>query len=807
MKNYLFYVLVLGCCIIQSWTYHLEVESIAPFHTKIFDLSYSRHGFKRVNYFLFSEQANSIFSISKKHGTLHYIPNNYTDSLTNKTFHFSVFVKHKHYQYHVPFQIKISKKDSLRTNTVKINEKTNFYHSISLMTDRHFALKHLRRSFMKCPSLLVPKSLCFCQGLNSTMDLSKESLVVHQRFFGSNSEYVRIPPQEVDFTIKILGKTLSSSSFSKKLSRKRRGSYKQIEFQSPSYTFHVLENEPSNTEVGMVQAYENGNVAEEITYSLEPMENILSLDKFRIDSLGRIFTRAILDREFMSRHQFRVTASSFNAYPARTILVIIVDDKNDNSPAFVQRDGYEIKIEENQLLQIPVFRVNAYDADVGPNGQVDYSIARIVPSAGRQIFSILSSGDLMLKKNVDREENSQYNLTISAKDNGSPSRSNIIRLTINIEDVNDNTPMFTQKKYVVEVKEDVGVGTVIGTVTAHDSDAGKNGEVTYRLIQGNRMRKFSLNSKTGEVSIKEPLDYEEAYVSSRAKYVLKVQASDGGRPPRSNASGIMEVNVLDVNDNTPQFYGSPYIFDISENAGIGSAFGRVEASDQDHGANARISYSIIAKQSGSQSFQIDRSTGIIRVAKQLDYERKQQYLCTVRASDNGQSRRFVQTEVTINVHDVNDNPPVFTKQQYQVRIAEDTNIGDDILIMNATDPDELTSVGITYQIVGGDPAKKFSIVTRNNVGIIKLSKHLDYNEQHLYNLMVKASDGTYSQTTIASIIITDTNSHRPVFDQAAYSVSLKEDVPISTEVVHVHANDDDVGENARLTYCFTDNVR
>jgi len=802
--DFLFYVM-LCMQMLGSWTFYLEINKDLPFGSKIFDLSIDKMQRNDVEYFITTDESNHIskilFAVDKVNGTLLYTPNKQLNGCVFKQkFFFKIHVNHSsnHFYCVLPFEIHfVSSRNQVQRKT-----STMFWYKHSVNVFSKLSMHSLNRLMYKsCPNYFMPKSICSCTVSNSTNSLSNHHLIVKQFISNCNIFNVLFPMQELDIEITVLKRP-------KKLVRHRRNNFHLLYFKFRNNSLHILENSPSNTLVGRIQAYENDKVAEEVTYGLEPMENIHSLEKFRIDETGTIYSKVALDRELFAHHQFRVTASRFNANQARTILIIKVDDKNDNQPVFVLPDGYQQQIAENLPLQSLVFRVNAYDADEGENGQVEYSILRFTPFAGSKVFQVLFNGDLVVKGKVDREEHAQYNLTIKAKDKGKPSLFSILHVTIDIEDQNDNSPQFSQSKYVVNVNENKGVGTLIGKVSAHDRDAGNNGKVTYSLIQGNR-DKFRLNPNTGEVFIRELLDYEEAYISSHAKYTLVVRASDGGQPPHSNSSGIMEIHVLDVNDNSPQFHNVPYNFQVQENAQINFVVGQVEAFDQDHGANAQITYSIMSQalQTGHHMFKIDRNSGVVRVAKRLDYETKNQYNFTVVASDNGISQRFVQTKVYITVLDVNDNAPQFNHDQYEVRIAEDTNVGDDIIVVNATDPDKESHGKINYLIIEGNVGKKFSIVTRNDVGIIKLIKHLDYSEEQLYSLKIKASDGLLSVITTVSIFITDTNSHQPVFDQAEYSLSLAEDVGIGTVVIKVHASDADVGENARITYCFTDNTR
>ena len=792
----------------QNWCYFLKVKPNLPHGTKIFDFAAHKSVESTVEYFIAAESSHyrQCCSIDKKLGSLHYVSNKYW-ILPNKknyeSYQFSVIIKHLNYKIVVPVQVNVTRQISLPLERALLNPNRKHnalhWHSIAVYAShRTIGKLHHLLTVKSCPNWLQPISLCSCNVTTTFSNVfPSNQLILNQTIkrCDANQGYSILPTQDITF---VVGFNSSIRISRRKIRIRRSGS--GLHFQNPSYTTHIFENKPVNSLVTTIQAYRGNNVAKNVAYGLEPMENILSLQKFRIDNDGNIYTTAVLDREEMQKHVFRITADH-----ARTVLNIIVDDVNDKKPTFVQQDGFQINIEENLPVQSVVSRIAAYDTDEGKNGEIAYSITKSRPKYGEKVFGILSNGDLVTTDTVNREKYPQYILTVLARDQGSPPLSNTIDITVNIEDKNDNWPQFTKSRYVVNINESVGIGHVIGKVSAQDSDAGNNGMVTYSIIQGNRLKKFAIDSSTGEISVRKKLDYEEAYVSSQAKYTLIIRASDNGRPPLSNTTGVMEINILDANDNTPRFYNSLYNFNVLESASINSVIGQVEAFDQDHGQNARISYSIVdrLRQQDLQVFKIEVGSGIIRVAKKLDYETKKQYQFAVRATDHGHVQRFAQADVTVSIQNVNDNAPRFDQLRYEKRIGEDTNVGTTILTVHAQDPDGMASGGLTYQIISGDRLQKFRIASRSDSGVIVLKKYLDYNEKRLYELVVRVSDGVLSNKTIVVISITDTNSHQPLFDSPSYTASLDEDVPIGSFVEQVHANDDDVGENARITYCFT----
>uniref|UniRef100_A0A493TP67 Cadherin domain-containing protein n=1 Tax=Anas platyrhynchos platyrhynchos TaxID=8840 RepID=A0A493TP67_ANAPP len=176
------------------------------------------------------------------------------------------------------------------------------------------------------------------------------------------------------------------------------------------------------------------------------------------------------------------------------------------------------------------------------------------------------------------------------------------------------------------------------------------------------------------------------------------------------------------------------------------------------------------------------ATGWITVSGPLDRESVEHYFFGVEARDHGSPSLSASASVTITVMDVNDNRPEFTQKEYFIRLNEDAAVGTSVLSVTAIDRD--VNSAITYQITGGNTRNRFSISTQGGVGIITLSLPLDYKQERRYVLTVTASDRTL----------------------AHYSVSINEDRPVGSTVVVISATDDDVGENARITYYLEDNV-
>uniref|UniRef100_A0A803XMZ2 Cadherin EGF LAG seven-pass G-type receptor 3 n=1 Tax=Meleagris gallopavo TaxID=9103 RepID=A0A803XMZ2_MELGA len=526
-----------------------------------------------------------------------------------------------------------------------------------------------------------------------------------------------------------------------------------------------------------------------------------SLELFSIDPhAGLITTTQALDRESMELHYFRVTAADHGAprLSATTMVAIAVADRNDHDPVFEQGE-YRETIRENVEEGYPILQLRATDVDSPPNANIRYRFVN--ERAAHAVFEIdPRSGLITTSGPVDREKMERYSLVVEANDQGREPgpRSATVKVYITVLDENDNTPQFSEKRYIVQVREDIRPHTEILRVTATDLDKDNNALVHYNIISGNSRGQFSIDSVTGEIQVVAPLDFEV-----EREYALRIRAQDAGRPPLSNNTGMASIQVVDINDHAPIFVSTPFQISVLENAPLGHSVIHIQAVDADYGENARLEYKLTGV-SADTPFVVNSATGWITVSGPLDRELVEHYFFGVEARDHGSPSLSASASVTITVMDVNDNRPEFTQKEYFIRLNEDAAVGTSVLSVTAIDRD--VNSAITYQITGGNTRNRFAISTQGGVGIITLSLPLDYKQERRYVLTVTASDRTLRDNCHVHINITDANTHRPVFQSAHYSVSINEDRPVGSTVVVISATDDDVGENARITYYLEDNV-
>ncbi|XP_072571150.1 cadherin EGF LAG seven-pass G-type receptor 2 isoform X1 [Paramormyrops kingsleyae] len=586
------------------------------------------------------------------------------------------------------------------------------------------------------------------------------------------------------------------------VSRQKRNVNTSPQFQPPIYQASVPENKPGGTPVVLLKAEDSDEgEAGRLEYFIDALFDSRSERLFAVDpDNGAVTTVEVLDRETKDTHVFRVTAVD-HGKPRRTAvatLTIVVSDTNDHDPVFEQQD-YKESIRENLEIGYEVLTVRATDGDAPINGNILY---RILNSDGsNEVFEIdPRSGVIRTKGSVDREQVEAYTLLVEADDQGRDPgpRSATATVRISVEDDNDNAPQFSEKRYVVQVPENIPANTEILQVSAMDRDRGSNAVVHYSIMSGNTRGQFYIDAQTGKMDVVGQLDYE-----TNKEYTLRIRAQDGGRPPLSNISGLVTVQVLDVNDNAPIFVSTPFQASVLENVPAGYSVIHIQAIDADSGENSRLEYLLIETMPGFP-FSINNSTGWIMVSDDLDRERVDFYNFAVEARDHGSPPMSSTASVTMTVLDVNDNKPEFTQRAYYLRLNEDAAVGTSVVMVSAVDRD-VNSV-VTYQISGGNTRNRFAITSQSGGALISLALPLDYKLERQYVLSVTASDGMLFDTGQVYINITDANTHRPVFQSSHYTVNINENMPVGTTVVMISATDEDTGENSRITYVMEDSI-
>lgn len=392
---------------------------------------------------------------------------------------------------------------------------------------------------------------------------------------------------------------------------------------------------------------------------------------------------------------------------------------------------------------------------------------------------------------LDRETLSAYRLEAHARDRERPEWGCSSELQIELDDVNDNAPRFAAQLYSATLPEDAELGTLVAKVHATDPDLGDNRLVRYSFVdEAAAGGAFALAADSGIITLRAPLDRE-----TQAEHRLAVRARDGGRPARS-ATATVRLTVADVNDNPPEFEFRAYRASAPELAAPGAELLRVRATSRDAGVNADVSYSLVGGDDRDH-FALDRSSGVLTIARALDYERRRDYFLTVQALDGGEPPLSDLATVNITVVDSNDNAPVFTQPQYGARVREDAAPGTRVLQLIADDADAGANGRVSYSIARGDAEGRFSVDA--DTGYVSVEKPLDRERTPAYVLEVRARDRglpVLEATALVNVEVADANDNPPLFAQANYSAVVREDRPLGHTVLKFDVEDADAPPNA-----------
>ncbi|XP_063025248.1 protocadherin gamma-A10-like [Melospiza melodia melodia] len=361
-----------------------------------------------------------------------------------------------------------------------------------------------------------------------------------------------------------------------------------------------------------------------------------------------------LDREEAAFHELVLRAMD-GGDPARTgtarIRVTVVD-ANDNAPVFSQAE-YMVHVPEDVPVGSTLVTVTATDADEGANGHVKYSLHRITEGASELFHLETETGEITLKKNVDFEDISSFELEVQARDDGE--LFDAAKVTVSVTDVNDNAPELTVSSSLTEISEDAPSGTVVALLHVNDRDSGANGEVRCSLDKDVPFRLQSSHGSYYSVVIARELDREQV-----SEYNVTVRAADGGSPSLQS-SAVLALRVLDVNDNAPVFAEERYSARLAENNAAGALVLTVRATDADWGQNARVRYRLaegrVRGAPLSSYVSVQAETGALYALRSLDYEQLRELQLCVRAEDGGAPALSSNESVRLQIVDENDNAP------------------------------------------------------------------------------------------------------------------------------------------------------
>ncbi|XP_050997307.1 protocadherin-11 X-linked isoform X1 [Acomys russatus] len=583
--------------------------------------------------------------------------------------------------------------------------------------------------------------------------------------------------------------------------------------QEKNYT--VREEMPENVLIG--------DLLKDLNLSLIPDKSLTTPMQFKLvyktgdvplirieEGTGEIFTTgARIDREKLcagilldARCFYEVEVAVLPDEIFRLVKIrFLIEDINDNAPLF-PATVINVSIPENSAINSRYSLPAAIDPDIGINGVQNYHLIK-----GQNIFGLdvieTPEGDkmpqLIVQKELDREEKDTYVMKVKVEDGGFPQRSSTAILQVSVADTNDNRPVFIEKEIEVSIPENAPIGSSVTQLHATDADIGENARINFyfsNLVSNIAKRLFHLNTTTGLITVKEPLDREES-----PSHKLLVLATDGGSTP---ARAMVLVNVTDINDNVPSI-DIRYIVNptngtvlLSENAPLNTKIALITVMDKDSEHNGRVTC-FTDHEVPFRLRPVFSNQFLLETAAFLDFESTREYAIKLLAADAGKPPLNQSSMLLIKVKDENDNAPVFTQSFISLSVPENNSPGAQLTKISATDADSGRNAEISY-LLGFDAPPEFNLDRRT--GILTAMKKLDREKQEKYYFTVLAQDnGIPPLMSNATVFVTvlDQNDNSPIFTHNEYNFYVPENLPRHGTVGLITVTDPDYGENSAVT--------
>lgn len=604
-------------------------------------------------------------------------------------------------------------------------------------------------------------------------------------------------------------------------------------FEKAIYRVNLSEFAPLHTPVTMVtavpkyprQKYAFKHKSDQSRFAINP-------------DTGLISTAGPINAD--STPQIELEVITADAKAGAKVIVDVVD-VNNNAPEF-QQTSYKTTVDENVPAGTNVLTVKATDRDRGENGYVTYSITNTSPQpfAIDYFTGVVTTSELLDYELMPRI----YNLKVRASDWGSPFRREVeAYVTVTLNNLNDNKPLFENVDCDVTVPRDHGAGEQIATVSAIDADELQL--VRYRIKAGDELDLFELNPNSGVLSLKRALSEGEA--AKVSLHSLQVVATDGefetppmlmnitvitARKPvqiKCVETGVASMlaekllqgskihtptepddNLMDlhsVNRYAPQFAEAfPNVIEVKEDLPVGARIVHLSATDSDSGFNGKLVYVISGGNAGSH-FVVDMESGWLQVYSPLDREAVDSYTLNITVYDLGIPQKSSSRLLGVKILDANDNSPQFLQDSYSVQISEGTPVGTEIIQVDSSDKDQGNNGVVLYSILGG--TDHFAIDA--NTGVVRVTKPLDRELHPVYVLKIAARDQAFNEPQLVStvplrIALEDVNDNPPKFVPPNYRVKVREDLPIGTVIMWLEAHDPDAGPSSQVRYSLVDNA-
>ncbi|XP_068613929.1 protocadherin gamma-A12-like [Brachionichthys hirsutus] len=406
----------------------------------------------------------------------------------------------------------------------------------------------------------------------------------------------------------------------------------------------------------------------------------------------------------------------------------------------------------------------------------------------------LSSGDLITSERIDRESlcGKKPSCVVNV-DLVLENPLELHRISLLIQDVNDNSPKFRDNLIEMEISESAEKGNRFSMEEAHDADVGQNAVQRYNLQKNDNFILAVDNNKV-ELVLENKLDREK-----QREINLLLTALDGGSPQRSGTV-VIHVTVLDANDNAPVFSQAVYKASLPENSPLDTVVVRVSATDADEGVNGDVTYHFghVSDEDG-HVFSIDPKTGLIRVTGEIDFEESRSFEMRIQAKDGLGLTSYA--KLVIDVTDMNDNAPVIFLKSLINPVPENVSPGTEVGVVNVQDRDSEDNRQVRCSIQQNVPFKLVPSI-KNYYSLVTTGQ-LDREVVSDYNITITATDEgspPLSSSKSVQLSVADINDNPPVFEEQSYSTYVSENNKPGSTLCSVTARDPDWRQNGTVIY-------
>lgn len=546
-------------------------------------------------------------------------------------------------------------------------------------------------------------------------------------------------------------------------------------FEKAFYSIEIPENIQLHTPVLHVQA--NDSEGPRIVYTISEGD---PFKQFSIDfNTGVIHVIQPLDFETHPAYKLNVRATdSLTGAHSEVFVDIILEDVNDNTPVFLSK-AYYANISEASVIGTSLLQVDAKDADTGNNQEVFFQLVEEKGKSSDYFTIDRDTGIISTAQVLDHEEIQQHKLRVRVVDGGVPALSSDVIVTIDVTDLNDNAPIFTEHTYKATVSELAPRGHFITQVQASDADSSDQDNLEFSIKSGNEEMNFSIDKHTGAIVIS---NHRRPHM--QPLYNLNVSVSDGV----FRSSALVMVTVIGANFHNPTFSQVDYVVELVENSPVGTLVAEAKATDDDEGIYGHITYQIV-NDFAKDKFSVNEN-GEIFTLESLDRENNAEKVIPISliAKDGGGKVGFCVVNVILT--DVNDNAPQFRAAEYKATIASNVPRGTSVVKIAASDMDEGSNADIEYSIEADVENVEENFEIHPTSGVIVTKESLIGLENELYAFFVRAKDtGNPPKHSVVQVYIRIVAPETPIpkFTEAHYRYTIAEDLPIGTEIDVIQA--------------------